>query len=342
MTLQDPFRDTNVARTEVEDYIRCRLHGFYFDPRDSILPTKHEDEGLFQHLSLKTSKGSSTKHVSSFIWRALFHCVTAWDVLESKGSATFWTRVSCELAAGSIQVTPMILRDLVTVLIKARHRYIIRQRGIYPDFNLQDDISGSSDSPAQRILERVEALEDPVSFSGDVFRIPLCSSREEADLRRRLTTFGPVKQISRKSFQLHTSAPQKLYPISELARGPKTSNLLGLFDQMVRPSFPERIAKATKDPECTPGKRRPIQTPKSAPECRADGGRKRRSQCSPGSPLQKKPCVSRRRDPARQNVTVEGASAASQTAASQTTAYAGAKTGPGLQRPPTISTQRLQ
>ncbi|KAG8424503.1 hypothetical protein J3458_001286 [Metarhizium acridum] len=224
--MNDPFRDhgRNISslRPEIEDRIRSRLHGFYFAASDTILGSKHDDEALIKELCPENAGNNITLDVTNFILRTLVACGRKWHMLHDFGPLRFWNEVTTLGGRNSnIHIRPVNTRNLITALIKARQRYVLRQSAIYPDFVMENDLKPGSDTAAQAILERVLHLEDATTFSGDVFRSPLCSESEKRDLLKHAISYGPVKQISGKRYQLAQGAPQNLHPISDLARSAK-------------------------------------------------------------------------------------------------------------------------
>ncbi|KFG81672.1 hypothetical protein MANI_029153 [Metarhizium anisopliae] len=250
--MNDPFRDhdrnTWSLRLEIEDRILSRLHGFYFAAGDTILGSKHEDKALIQELCPENAGNNITLDVTNFILRTLVACSRKWHMLHDFGPLRFWNDVTTLGRRNSnIHIRPMNTRNLITALIKARQRYVLRQSAIYPDFVMETDLKLGSDTAAQAILERVLGLQDPITFSGDIFRSPLCSESEKRDLLKHAINYGPVKQISGKKYQLAQGAPQNLHPISDLARKPAILNSRGFLEQLVvGPTSPtEGVANIT-------------------------------------------------------------------------------------------------
>lgn len=259
--MNDPFRDhdrnTWSLRLEIEDRILSRLHGFYFAASDTILGSKHEDKALIQELCPENAGNNITLDVTTFILRTLVACSRKWHMLHDFGPLRFWNEVTTLGRRNSnIHIQPMNTRNLITALIKARQRYVLRQSAIYPDFVMETDLKLGSDTAAQAILERVLGLEDPITFSGDIFRSPLCSESEKRDLLKHAINYGPVKQISGKKYQLAQGAPQNLHPISDLARKPAILNSRGFVEQLaVGPASPTGGVDNITAPKSVPAKR---------------------------------------------------------------------------------------
>ncbi|KAK2612724.1 hypothetical protein QQS21_001175 [Conoideocrella luteorostrata] len=284
MAREDPFQDYASPRRDVEAHIRSGLHGFYFASGDAILDNRYEDEGLLQALCPADASNNTAEDVSCFISNVLRECVKSLHVLEARGAVAFWTKASVDsvytssrstIARPRIKLNPMMLRDMTTALMKARHRYLIRQSAIYPDFNMKRDVVGFRDGLAQRLFQHVESLDDPTQFSGDVFKKPLCSRQEEADLRKSARPVGPVKQISSKKFELNTHAPHKLYPISGFSGGTKTSNCLAFTETI---TGQQSTRKHTTEPDLkltTPAKRRITPTQRNVSEGHSRIGRRK-------------------------------------------------------------------
>ncbi|TWU71039.1 hypothetical protein ED733_001633 [Metarhizium rileyi] len=259
--MDDPFRDYNrntlSLRLEAEDRIRSKLRGFYFATGDTILGSKHDDNALLQELYPDHARDTTASDVTDYIFRVLLACSEKWHILIDVGPLSFWKAVTTlgEMKS-NIRIRPLNTRNLITSLIKARHRYVLRQTAIYPDFNIEDDMRPGNDAAAQTVLERVLALNDVIRFSGDVFRSPICSEAEKRDLLKHAIKYGPVRQISSKRFQLAPGAPQNLHPISDLSRGPATLNARGFVEKLVVSlKSPTKSIEDITAPKTIPSKR---------------------------------------------------------------------------------------
>ncbi|KHN98968.1 uncharacterized protein MAM_03430 [Metarhizium album ARSEF 1941] len=210
--MDDPFRDhdrnPSSLRMEIEDRIRTRLHGFYFAASDTILGSKHNDKALLQELCPDDSGNNITSDVINYILRTLVACGRQWHMLDALDPLRFWKSVTSMGEKNSnVRIGPMYTRNLITALVRARQRYILRQGAIYPNFRVEDDLKPGSDTAAQALLERIMGLGDPTQFSGDIFMNPLCSDLEKRDLLKHAVQYGPVKQISskRKAWRHHVA-----------------------------------------------------------------------------------------------------------------------------------------
>lgn len=251
---EDPFRsqskDIHRLRSEVEDEIRGKLRGFYFPPSGSLLENRLQDS-LILELCPGNARSNAAEAAAKYTWRALMHCNNSWTTLQSHGTTSFWTRVAsqCEKPETHIRLQPPTLRDYVVALLRARQRYIVRQSTKISDFDKLNDLNDDCDCLGQRLLNKVETLEDPVTFSGDVFWNPLLTEKEKETVREDVVVLGPTKQISSKRFQLSSNCAQKLYPIAELSRGRSRSNSLGFADALIQHTSPREPPKVIMSPQ---------------------------------------------------------------------------------------------
>lgn len=89
----DPFREhvRNVLslRSEIEERIRSRLHGFYFATSDTILGSKHEDQALLQEICPDYVGKNAANDTMNYIFRTLIACREKWHILEAEGPLPF-------------------------------------------------------------------------------------------------------------------------------------------------------------------------------------------------------------------------------------------------------------
>lgn len=291
----DPFKDVESLRSDVEFHIRTRLRGFHFVPGQPILSSKDEDWALLRALCPDNARFPVASQVEEFIRNKLYTSLRTWYTLESEGTLKFWTMVSGSPSISNVALGSMMLRDLITALVKARDRYVVRQKALDPGFDAQTCASELCDGAAQKVLIRIRKLNDPGRFSGDCFKSPFCSNQEKLELIRRAKTFGPARQISGKSFELRTHACQKLRPISDLAHGRRTNDGLGFIDALVSKPPSQASRGCERDGKLTNGRPQGTPTRKVATEARVLSSGRRRSAYLFGSPTRTNQTKVRRR-----------------------------------------------
>ncbi|KAL7924452.1 hypothetical protein ACQKWADRAFT_286748 [Trichoderma austrokoningii] len=235
-------RSLESLRKDLLHTITNTTEGVYFLSSASILKDKDADKDLLAVLCPQEgfkATDAGIAHLSK-----LFVQCNKWiPVLEERDPDMYWAVVANSTSQSqNIDMPPGMARAVTFALLRARQRWILRQRN--PEVS-KSNVKTHFAAGLQRLLEHFEERdknpEIPVSFKEHEWKL----TEKEKRVITKAHLMGPGKRISRGRIALSFKAPQGLYPIAQLASGPQPeTNRLGMIDSSVEKITPTEAVQS--------------------------------------------------------------------------------------------------
>ncbi|PNP46906.1 hypothetical protein TGAMA5MH_01859 [Trichoderma gamsii] len=235
-------RSLESLRKDLFHTITNTTEGVYFPSGTSILQDKDSDKELLAVLCPQEgfkATDAGIAHLSK-----LFVQCNKWiPVIEERGYDMYWAVVASSTSqAQSIDLSPGMARAVAFALLRARQRWILRQRN--PEVsksNVKTHFSAGLQRPLEHFEERDKNPAIHASLKDNEWKL---TEREKKDVSKA-HLMGPGKLISRGRIALSFAAPQGLYPIGQLAGIPQPeTNRLGMIDSSVEKITPTEAVQS--------------------------------------------------------------------------------------------------
>lgn len=235
-------RSLESLRKDLFHTITNTTGGVYFLSGASILEDKDADKELLAVLCPQEgfkATDAGIAHLSK-----LFVQCNKWiPVLEERDSDMYWAVVASSTSQSqNIEIPPDMARAVAFSLLRARQRWILRQRDSEVS---KSNVKTHLTAGLQRLLEHFEERDkNPaihVSPKDSEWKL---TERERNDASKA-RLMGPGKRMSRGRIALSFTAPQGLYPIAQLAGSPqRQTNRLGMIDSSVEKITPTEAVQS--------------------------------------------------------------------------------------------------
>ncbi|KAL7900373.1 hypothetical protein HDV63DRAFT_370974 [Trichoderma sp. SZMC 28014] len=235
-------RSLESLRKDLFHTITNTTEGVYFPSGSSILKDKDSDKELLAVLCPQEgfkATDAGIAHLSK-----LFVQCNKWiPVIEERDFDMYWAVVATSTSQSqNIDMSPGMARAVAFALLRARQRWILRQRD--PEVS-KSNVKTHFSAGLQRLLEHFEERDkNPavhVSLKDNEWKL---TEREKKEASKA-HLMGPGKRISRGRIALSFTAPQGLYPIGQLAGSPqRETNRLGMIDSSVEKITPTEAVQS--------------------------------------------------------------------------------------------------
>ncbi|UKZ66284.1 uncharacterized protein TrAtP1_007459 [Trichoderma atroviride] len=235
-------RSLESLRKDLFHTITNTTEGVYFLSGASILQDKASDKELLAVLCPQEgfkATDAGIAHLSK-----LFVQCNKWiPVIEERDFDMYWAVVATTTSQSqNIDLSPGMARAVAFALLRARQRWILRQRD--PEVT-KSNVKTHFSAGLQRLLEHFEERDKnpaiDVSLKDNEWKL----TEREKRVITKAHLMGPGKRISRGRIALSFAAPQGLYPIGQLASIPQPeTNRLGMIDSSVEKITPAEAVQS--------------------------------------------------------------------------------------------------